>query len=190
MSARYLNIIERTRPYELAPVSAADFVLSDAGTQEVDAQVVLADPTLSLYCLDLADPHTSKSQAALGAVMWLSNMDRYLQLYASGVPMIAVRYEQLRAAPKAVLRHLFAYAGVTDSDSPSLDAALDEVLTRDSQEGTAIAQTQQGAFELDAAVMAEIQAAIDWHPVIDRVDFVVPGTIELADAPGEGAASP
>jgi hypothetical protein len=153
--------------------------------QELRNMLAAMSPLLPTY---LADPATSKSQTAMGTVMWLSNIERYLRLWESGVPMIAVRYEQLRAAPKAVLRHLFAYTGVTTSDSPTLDAALDaaldEVLTRDSQEGTAIAQTQQGEFELDGAVMAEIQAAIDWHPVIDRVDFIVPGTIELAEVPG------
>ena len=87
----------------------------------------------------------------------------------------AARYEQLQTDPHAVMRRLFAHAGVTLSDP----AALDAVLARDSQAGSTIAQARQRDVEPDAAMLADMQAVIDWHPVIDRADFVVPGTLEL-----------
>ena len=109
-------------------------------------------------------------------LLWLSSIDRYLALHDGGVPpMLAARYEQLQTDPHAVMRRLFAHAGVTLSDP----AALDAVLARDSQAGSAIAQAHQRDVEPDAAMLADMQAVIDWHPVIDRTDFVVPGTLEL-----------
>ena len=74
-----------------------------------------------------------------------------------------------------VIQRMFDYAGVR-SNNPT---ALEEALRRDSQQGTSIAQSQQADVEPSAAALAEMQAAIDWHSIIDRPDFVVPGTLQL-----------
>ncbi|WP_162908079.1 sulfotransferase [Allorhizocola rhizosphaerae] len=48
--ARALSIVDRGRPHPIAIAGAGDFVCRDAGP--ADAEAVLHDPALSLYCLD------------------------------------------------------------------------------------------------------------------------------------------
>src|SRR4051812_29397124 len=50
MPARYLNIEEKRRPFVANISSMADFVVSNG--DEVDAEIIIRDPALSLYCLD------------------------------------------------------------------------------------------------------------------------------------------
>jgi hypothetical protein len=52
MSARYLNIVEKHRPFFGNLASMADFSVSDG--DDVDAEIVLRSPGISLYCLDNA----------------------------------------------------------------------------------------------------------------------------------------
>ena len=141
-------------------------------TPEVSKLLESMAPLLPAY---MADPATPKTPVAVAMLLWLSSIDRYLELHAAGMPMLAARYEQLQTDPQAVMQRLFAHAGVTLSDP----AALDAVLARDSQAGSAIAQAHQRDVEPDAAMLADMRAVIEWHPVIDRVDFVVPGTLAL-----------
>lgn len=129
-------------------------------------------PLLDEY---LADANSVKTMPAIVMLIWLSNLDRALQHIAAGIPMLPVRYEQIKRSPQAVFAKLFAYAGITVTEP----AALTAVLARDSQQGTALGQAQQAEIELDAQALANMQAAIDWHPTIDRPDFIVPGTLTL-----------
>jgi hypothetical protein len=115
--------------------------------------------------------------ARMTGVHWLAPIDRYLQLAEQGIKMLPVRYEDLKTATVPVIEAIFAYCGVEAEDHSSLV----KVLTRDSQAGSPLARelSQDKQFPNKDQVMKEIQALLSAQPVINRPDFVLPGTLVL-----------
>ncbi|CAA9276457.1 MAG: hypothetical protein AVDCRST_MAG41-3265 [uncultured Corynebacteriales bacterium] len=104
------------------------------------------------------------------ALTWLSIMDRYVTLREAGVPMLAVRYEELVAAPaETVLRILDWCELPTDG----VDAVLATFAT-DSQEGTNLSRSARAAAPvagLTADDLAQLRAVLAEHPVISTPDY-------------------
>lgn len=109
---------------------------------------------------------------------WLSTMDRYLSLHERGVPMLAVQYESMVAAPAAYLRRIFEFC---DLPVDRLELA-EAVFAEDSQEGTVYSRKsigQGGRNQLSQEQLAQAREALLEHAVVRAPDFVVPNTLAL-----------
>jgi len=109
-------------------------------------------------------------------ISWLSIMHRYLVLYQQGVPLCAVRYEDLLANPQLMMNELFNYCGLQTSD-------VSHVFEEDSQEGTLLSQAalRQNNLELPdrLEIRNKMNPLLTKHPEIKTPDFIVPRTIGL-----------
>jgi hypothetical protein len=107
--------------------------------------------------------------------MWLSLMQRYLELHERGLPMCALRYEELKAAPEEMLAAVFAYCDLPVVGVKNLIAVFDE----DSQQGTALSQEQarRNPYQLSEQDLTEISLLLQAQPVLNRPDIIVPNTI-------------
>lgn len=112
-----------------------------------------------------------------GTLMWLSVMERYWMLHQQGVPMLAVRFKDLTAAPHQAIQRIFEYCDITTSNL----AQVFKVMERDSQAGTALSREklQHAKVNLTDEHKAEIAEILQWHPIIQNPDFVVPNTWSL-----------
>ncbi len=109
------------------------------------------------------------------ALSWLSMMGKYRSLYDAGMPLLAVRYEDILAEPQRALAAIFDYCGLS---SASVERAY-EVFSRDSQEGTIWSRDNRQAMmvaPLDDEDYAQMRAVFAEQPVICSADFTVPGT--------------
>ncbi|WP_155368364.1 sulfotransferase family protein [Catellatospora vulcania] len=77
------------------------------------------------------------------ACQWVAQLERALALRHRGVDLFTATYEDLLADPPGVLRSLFAHCGLA---APS---GLDEILARDSQEGTTLSRSATAARSPD-----------------------------------------
>jgi hypothetical protein len=110
----------------------------------------------------------------IGTMMWLRTLECYMELTASGMPGMAVRYEDIKAAPHETALKIIEYCGL-----PTVDlSAVDKALERDSQAGSALSQEklQQKSFSLTDAHKADVAQILQAQPVIRSADFVVPTT--------------
>ena len=136
-------------------------------------------PLLSNY----ADRATSGtlSKVEFSMLAWLSGMQTYLQLHAAGVPMCAVRYEDMIAQPEQIVRTLFEYCDLPTT--PERIAQGVQAFARDSQQGSSLARTnlkQDEQNRLTETHLQEIHQLLAEHDSIHTSDFIVPGTIQLS----------
>lgn len=112
-------------------------------------------------------------------VIWLSVMRRYLALHEQGIPMVAVRYEDLTAAPERMYRRLFDYCGLPFPDP----VELKRVLGGDSQAGSILARrrVQQSEPVLAEAQLAQLRLFLQTELVINTPDFIAPGTLSILE---------
>lgn len=134
-------------------------------------------PLLSQYADRAANGTLSKVEFSMLA--WLSGMQKYLELHNAGVPMCAVRYEDMIAQPEPIVRHLYEYCGLPTT--PERIALGVKAFARDSQQGSSLARQnlkQDTQNQLTAEHLAEIHQLLADHPTIHMADFIVPGTIQ------------
>ncbi len=111
---------------------------------------------------------------SMGAMMWTSILERYMELLEKGVPILAVRFEDIRSAPRDATQKIIEYCGFSNVDmKPVYD-----VLEKDSQAGSGVSQDMvaQHDFELTDAHRADFAQVLQAHPVIHSGDYVVPST--------------
>ena len=134
-------------------------------------------PLLSQYADRAANGKLSKVEFSMLA--WLSGMQKYLELHATGIPMCAVRYEDMIAHPEPIVRHLYEYCGLPTT--PERVALGVQAFERDSQQGTSLARknlNQDSQNQLTAEHLAEIHQLLAEHSTIHTADFIVPDTIQ------------
>ena len=107
--------------------------------------------------------------------MWLALMQRYLELHERGIPMCALRYEELKAAPTEMLAAVLAYCDLPVVDVENLIPVLDD----DSQQGTALSQEQarRNHYQLSEQDLAAIRLLLQAQPVLNRPDIIVPNSV-------------
>ncbi|VAW32238.1 hypothetical protein MNBD_CHLOROFLEXI01-867 [hydrothermal vent metagenome] len=172
----YRNAEDRARSIARAfKTVKAGAVAMDAANLRVRTKFV---PLLKSYADRAANGTLSKVEFSMLA--WLSGMQRYLELHAAGVPMCAVRYEDMIAQPERIVRTLFEFCSLPTT--PERLAQAVQAFERDSQQGSSLAQTnlkQNGENQLTETHLQQIQQLLTEHPTIQTSDFIVPGTIQL-----------
>ncbi len=108
------------------------------------------------------------------SMLWLDVLEQYTNSQRSGMPSLAIRYEDLQAAPPETLQKIFEYC---DLPVTSMDPVY-RVLERDSQAGSGMSRE---ALHHKNSVLTDAQRAdlfreLESHPVIGSPDFIVPGT--------------
>lgn len=118
-----------------------------------------------------------RSLAQAFGLHWLSPMEKYLELAEKGIPILPVRYEDLKQKTLPVMEKIFSYCDVEPKDH----GELKRVLEKDSQAGSPLARdfTQDKQFISKRQVMKELDELLATRPVIDRSDFKLPGTLVL-----------
>jgi hypothetical protein len=120
-----------------------------------------------------------RSLAYMLGVNWVSPIERYLHLAEQGIPMLPVRYEDMKRNTLPVMEAIFSYCDVASTNRHDLR----QVLNKDSQAGSLLARdvTQNRQFgRRKLTVMHELHELLTRHPVIMRPDFEVPGTLRVA----------
>lgn len=74
------------------------------------------------------------------AYLWLSPMEKCLEMQRCGIPLFIARYEELTHTPREVLTQMFAYSGFAANAVGNLDA----VLAQDSQAGSSLSRENLG----------------------------------------------
>jgi hypothetical protein len=127
----------------------------------------------------LTDSYTDEDLtfAQLGGVFWLNSMERYQSLADEGIPILPVRYEDIKRETLPVMEDIFKYCGVAVKNRGNLA----KILKKDSQAGTVVARdiTKKQQFLNRQEVIEELRDLLAVRPVINRTDYVFPGTLTL-----------
>lgn len=101
--------------------------------------------------------------AEICALLWLSTMHRFVELARQGLPMHAVRYEEMAAHPAETLGTIFRYVGIGEA----LMGAAQEAFERDSQEGSMLSReaVSQRAAEMTEDDWARVGALVRRFPL-------------------------
>ncbi len=110
----------------------------------------------------------------MSTLMWTSILERYMELHEKGVPMLAVRFEDIKSAPQEAVRKIIEYCGFSDVNMEKVY----KVLEQDSQANSAISQEVLAGhdFKLTDAYRADFARVLQAHPVIHSGDYIVPAT--------------
>jgi hypothetical protein len=124
----------------------------------------------------ISDPGEITAGLSMG-LMWLNNMACCHEIIEAGHPILPVCYEDMKTDPLSTMKKLFEYCGVKVKN----ETALVDVLTKDSQAGSGIAREKisQKKWDFDAELLDDLRQVIAEHPVINTVDYVLPGTLTL-----------
>jgi hypothetical protein len=112
-------------------------------------------------------------------LMWLATMEWYLAQHARGVPVLAVRYDDLNARREQVVGAILTYCGLDGTPVPDLL----RVFGRDAQAGTALARDnpeEGNQLRLSERHLEEMHRILQRHTVVRTADFVLPGTLRLS----------
>lgn len=101
-------------------------------TERLEGATAMMARYVPLLADHLAETGGEISTIEMPTLMWLSTMHRYVAWRRSGIPMLGVRYEDMRAHPLPTLREVFNYVGLPDDVVEVAARALD----RDSQAGS------------------------------------------------------
>lgn len=165
--ASFTRILRRFGAPENAPVGEA---LAQFG-QYFDQDMA----PLQAY---LEEGTTALSLPQQFTLMWLAGMEWYLAQYAKGIPVLAVRYDDLAVQRERVLNAILAYCGLPPTQAPNIldvfaqDAQADTALARDNPE-------QGNQLRLSDEEQEAIARILRQHPVVTAPDFVAPGTLRV-----------
>lgn len=136
------------------------------------------DPNRPKYIpLLLGDPerkYNSYNPIEFITLMWLSVMDKYLQLRRQGINMEAVKYEDLVRNPEGTMRLLLNNLGFSNTDVQKALLAF----TKDSQAGSVLSRENLQDIIIPSTSMDEAQHLLDRHDEIRDGTYTLPGTIE------------
>lgn len=171
----YRNAEDRARSIARAfKTVEAENEAMDADNLRVRTKFV---PLISQYADRATNGTLSKVEFSMLA--WLSGMQKYVELYEAGIPMCAVRYEDMIAEPEQIVRTLFTYCDLPTT--PERIALGVKAFERDSQQGSSLARKnlkQDDQNRLTEEHLQEIHQLLAEHATIHTADFIVPGTIQ------------
>ncbi|MEP7103255.1 MAG: hypothetical protein ABI721_00925 [Candidatus Dojkabacteria bacterium] len=109
------------------------------------------------------------------SIMWLSVMDKYLQLSKQGINMQAVKYEDMVRNPEKAMRLILKDLGFSDVE---IYKAL-KTFSKDSQAGSALARESLEDVTFPQESKDEVSNLLAMHSEIRNPNYTVPGTIEI-----------
>lgn len=118
------------------------------------------------------------SFAGIYALMWLSVMERYMQLHGMGIDILAIRYASWRSAPRETVVAMLDYCACRPVDM----TAVYERLTKDSQASISRLSQEETARRKKRGTRAsdldELNRHLQKHPSIRVADFEAPNTLK------------
>jgi hypothetical protein len=123
------------------------------------------------------DPDQHLTATGLTTLMWLDNMERYMNLHKAGMEMLAIPYSSWELDPLRTALSMLEYCGHRPDDL----SATEETLSKDSQAGSAISQdrVKKKTTTSDIFDQAEMSRFLQNHPYIHTADFEVPNSLKL-----------
>jgi hypothetical protein len=94
-------------------------------------------------------------------------------LRKTGVPIIALRYEDLLDRPGATIQQLLDWCDLTET---RLESVL-EVMKRDAQSGSPLARDRVRHWPMDQCHKKSVSAVLNRHPSVRSPQVILPGTI-------------
>jgi hypothetical protein len=127
-------------------------------------------PLLARY-----DPAEHLNGVDFLCLMWLSVMDRYVDLHERGIEMLAIRYRNWRSTPRETALSMLEYCRCRPTDL----SFIDKVLAKDSQAGSYLSQArvQQRAGDDQTYNLDELNRHLQNHPVIKTAGFEAANTL-------------
>lgn len=173
----YRNAIDWVGSYYAISVRGSD--VTQAPTEIAQAilkQLFGFSPCLETFYGDNPPP-TLRLEEAL-ALCWPAFLERYTDLRRAGVPLAALRYEDLKARPRETLAALFEFCRLPQDQVSNALAAFEQ----DSQQGSTFARTQAdhgNRRPLSAEQIGRVRDLLARHPTFGEPDIVLPGTIQV-----------
>jgi hypothetical protein len=128
-------------------------------------------PSIARY-----DPDQHLTVTGLSSLMWLDNLERYMDLHKAGVPMLAIPYSSWELDPLRTALSMLEYCGHRPDDL----SVIEETLSKDSQAGSAISQDAvKKKATIDLLDKAEMNRFLQNHPYIHTADFKVANTLTI-----------
>lgn len=123
------------------------------------------------------DPGQHLTTTELLILMWLSNMERYMELYRSGIRMLAIPYSCWQMDPRQTAMSMLEYCACRTSNME----VIEETLKKDSQAGTSISKEavknkSSGLQHFDAH---EMNRHLQRHAYINSPDFEAANTLKI-----------
>jgi len=132
--------------------------------------------------VDYIQPYISAIPSMkLLTLLWLSPMQRYLELHAEGIPILAVRYETLVADTLPALEAIFDYCGLPREQVTIAAGAFAE----DSQKDTPLARDYvrtRDSGDLTPDLLLQLREILAEHPPTVTPDFVAPNSLDVTGA--------
>ena len=110
-------------------------------------------------------------------LQWIICMEWYLEQSNQGIPVLPVRYKDLKTADENILAGVFEHCGLPLEQV----ANTLSVFEKDSQAGSPIARKNPkkgNQLQLGEAQTQQISDILAGHPVIKTTDYIIPGTLE------------
>lgn len=122
-----------------------------------------------------ADQHLTYTEILV--LMWLSVMQKHMELHELGVKMLAIRYSNWKRAPRETAAAMLEYCGCRPTDMSAVETAL----TKDSQAGTSLSQAAVHKHEISIqpSDLETLNRHLKNHAYIQTADFEAANTLKL-----------
>lgn len=132
----------------------------------------LLTPLIAQY-----DPDQHLTGTGLLSLLWLSNMERYMELYKAGVEMLAIPYPAWKQNPRQTAIAMLKYGNCLPSDLTDIEVTLQ----KDSQAGTYVSQEtlKKNSPSMQLFDPEELARHLQNHAYIKTSDFEAPHTLQL-----------
>lgn len=123
------------------------------------------------------DPTRHLTGTGLLSLMWLSNMERYMELQRSGVDMLAIAYPSWKSNPLQTATSMLEHCNCLPSDLTAVEATL----KKDSQEGTFVSQAAVKRNTMGSQIfnLDELNQHLESHAYIKMADFEAANTLKF-----------
>jgi hypothetical protein len=123
------------------------------------------------------NPDQHLSATGLISLLWLSNMERYTELYKAGIEMLAIPYSSWKLDPRRTALAMLDHCGCVPDDLTTIE----ETLTKDSQAGSSISQDVVKKKTTTSQIFdpAELNHHLQNHAYIQTVGFEAANTLKL-----------
>lgn len=130
-------------------------------------------PSIARY-----DPDQHLTATGLTTLMWLDNVERYMDWHKAGIEMLAIPYANWKLDARQTAVSMLEYCGHRPDDL----SAIEDTLSKDSQAGSVVAQdtVQKNKSNISSILdRAEMNRFLQNHPYIHSPNFEVANSLKL-----------